>query len=134
MLVNLALRYPTPIRLRPLSLLAISLLANSILLDPDWVLLAGLLLALVLVVLMLLGLAARFIRHRWPAVEGPTNSEYSLCLQGCSSLAPMRPKAPKGAAADISSRYMRPAGSTRIIHYRIRDDLLDSTVGLSMHT
>ncbi|CDI84633.1 hypothetical protein, conserved [Eimeria praecox] len=119
--------YPTPIRLRPLSLLAVSLLTNSILLDPDWVLLVGLLLALVLVVLFLLGIAARFVRHRWASARPPTTLESALCLSGCSTLAVRSHKEPQCQAVRFYSRYMRPQGSTRIVHYRIRDDLLDST-------
>ncbi|CDJ28973.1 uncharacterized protein EMH_0002640 [Eimeria mitis] len=119
--------YPTPIRLRALSLLAISLWTNNILLDPDWVLLVGLLLALVFVVLILLSIAARFVRHRWPSAQPPSNVVSAVCLEGCTTLALRNHKEPQHLAAGFYSSYMRPTGSTRIVHYRIRDDLLDST-------
>ncbi|CDJ50229.1 hypothetical protein, conserved [Eimeria brunetti] len=125
--LELVRRYPTPIRLRPLSLLAISLLTSNLLLDPDWVLLVGLLLALVLVVLVLLGIAARFVRHRWPSAREPSTLLSAICLEGCNALAVRNHREPEHAAPNFFSRYIRPTGSTRILHYRIRDDLLDST-------
>lgn len=130
--LELVLRYPTPIRLRPLSLLAISLLTSSILLDPDWTLLVGLLVALVLVVVILLGIAVRFVRHRWATARAPSTLESALCLRGSDTLAVRSHKETHRAAVALYSRYMRPTGSTRIFHYRIRDDLLDSTVSLNL--
>lgn len=121
------LRYPTPIRLRPLSLLAISLTTSDLILDPNWGLLVGLLVALLLLVLMLLTAAGRFVRHRWEPTRASAGSSPSLGFEHGASVA-LTYKEPRHVA-DVYSRFLRPTGSTEIVHYRLRDDILDNTVG-----
>lgn len=126
--IRLSFRYPTPIRLRPLGLLAISLTTSNLILDPNWGLLVELLLFLFLVVLFLLIIWARFVFHRWAAARASADSCCTLGLERASSVAPKY----KDAKHEMSacSRFSHISGSTEIVHHRLRDDLLDSTVRL----
>ncbi|XP_026190235.1 uncharacterized protein LOC113146601 [Cyclospora cayetanensis] len=117
---------PTPIRLRPLGLLAISLMTDKLILDPNWSLLVMLLLALLLVVLILLSSVARFVWHRWAATRAPTASSNIYC-QDHSRTAVQSYKDSAKSAIDFYVKFLKPTGPIRIAHYRLRDDLLDTT-------
>lgn len=117
------LSYPSPIRPRSLALLAVSLTTSNLILDPNWILLVGLLLSLLLLVLIVLAAAARFVQHRWKATRTEANSTPALGLKRNTAVA-LRYK----NATRMTDACSRSSSKTQIIHYRLRDDLLDTTV------
>ncbi|KAL8444186.1 hypothetical protein Emed_006358 [Eimeria media] len=117
--------YPTPIRSRSLSLLAISITAGDLLLHPNWSLLVGVLVALIVIVLLFLFILARFVWHRWRATR--STAEFWFSPETHQSL----PLAYRFRALtmllNVLPRFLRPSGAAQIVHYRIRDDLVDQT-------
>ncbi|KAL8424659.1 hypothetical protein Efla_006444 [Eimeria flavescens] len=113
--------FPTPIRSRYLSLLAIALDTSSLIWDPNWLLAVGLLFTIMITLLLLLLLAARFVGHRWEAVRAATYRS-SVGLPNALAL-----KLQPALALDTQGSPSRVESATQIVHYRIRDDLLDKT-------
>ncbi|KAL8273758.1 hypothetical protein Esti_002358 [Eimeria stiedai] len=111
--------YPAPIRLRSLSLLAISITASDLILHPNWGVLVGVLVALVAIVVLAAFIVARFVWHRWQATRNTADS----C---CSLEAHQRlPLADEYKA--LTHLLSGTGGAAQIVHYRIRDELLDQT-------
>ncbi|KAL8449748.1 hypothetical protein Emag_003557 [Eimeria magna] len=126
---SLCLRYPAPIRLRSLSLLAISITAGDLLLHPNWGFLVGVLVALVFIVLLFLFIVARFVWHRWRATRRHT-AEPCFFLEAHEAHPLAHRYKALAQLLSVLPRFLRASGAAQIVHYRIRDDLVDQTATL----